>query len=100
MINGILLLDKPKNISSNKALYIVKKKLLPKKAGIVGILDPLASGMLPIVLNEGTKLAKYIECEDKEYLVVAKLGYMSTTGDAEGIISAFQNAINNSIFII
>ena len=46
MINGILLLDKPKNISSNKALYIVKRKLSPKKAGIVGILDPLASGMI------------------------------------------------------
>ena len=91
MVNGVLLLDKPKNITSNKALYIVKKKLSPKKAGIVGILDPLASGMLPIVLNEGTKLAKYIEHEDKEYLVVAKLGYTSTTGDAEGTIIATQN---------
>jgi len=91
MINGILLLDKPKNISSNKALYIVKKKLSPKKAGIVGILDPLASGMLPIVLNEGTKLAKYIENENKEYLVTAKLGYTSTTGDGEGTIIACKN---------
>ena len=61
MIHGVLLLDKPKNISSNKALFFVKKILSPRKAGIVGILDPLASGMLPIVLNEGTKLAKYIE---------------------------------------
>ena len=92
MINGILLLDKPKNISSNKALYIVKKKLSPKKAGIVGILDPLASGMLPIVLNEGTKLAKYIENENKEYLVTAKLGYTSTTGDGEGTIMACKNS--------
>ena len=94
MINGILLLDKPKNISSNKALYIVKKKLSPKKAGIVGILDPLASGMLPIVLNEGTKLAKYIENENKEYLVTAKLGYTSTTGDGEGTIIACKNSFS------
>jgi tRNA pseudouridine55 synthase len=93
MINGVLLLDKPKNISSNKALYIVKKKLSPKKAGIVGILDPLASGMLPIVLNEGTKLAKYIENENKEYLVTAKLGYISTTGDGEGTIVPSKNSI-------
>jgi len=92
MINGVLLLDKPKNISSNKALYIIKKKLSPKKAGIVGILDPLASGMLPIVMNEGTKLAKYIENENKEYLVTAKLGYTSTTGDGEGTIIAFKNS--------
>lgn len=94
MINGVLLLDKPKNISSNKALYIVKKKLSPKKAGIVGILDPLASGMLPIVLNEGTKLAKYIENENKEYLVTAKLGYISTTGDGEGTIVPSKNSIS------
>ena len=88
MIHGVLLLDKPKNISSNKALFFVKKILSPRKAGIVGILDPLATGMLPIVLNEGTKLAKYIENKDKDYLVVAKLGYKSTTGDAEGIITS------------
>ena len=87
MSHGVLLLDKPKNISSNKALYLIKKRLSPNKAGIVGILDPLASGMLPIVLNEGTKLAKYIENQDKEYLVIAKLGFMSTTGDEEGIIT-------------
>ena len=88
MFHGVLLLDKPKNISSNKALYLIKKILSPKKAGIVGILDPLASGMLPIVLNEGTKLAKYIENQDKEYLVIAKLGFTSTTGDEEGIITS------------
>ncbi len=93
MINGLILLDKPKNISSNQALYIVKKKLSPKKAGIVGILDPLASGMLPIVLNEGTKLSRYIESQDKEYLVIAKLGYTSTTGDGEGIITATKKSI-------
>ena len=87
MIHGTLLLDKPKNITSNRALSIVKRKLSVKKAGIVGILDPLASGMLPIVLNEGTKLAKYIEPYEKEYQAVAKLGLISTTGDGEGVIT-------------
>ena len=86
MIHGILLLDKPVDITSNRALGIVKKKLSIKKAGIVGILDPLASGMLPIVLNEGTKLAQYIESYEKEYQVIAKLGLVSSTGDAEGIL--------------
>ena len=87
MIHGTILLDKPKNITSNRALSIVKRKLSIKKAGIVGILDPLASGMLPIVLNEGTKLAKYIEPYEKEYQAVAKLGSISTTGDGEGTIT-------------
>ena len=97
MIHGVLLLDKPKNISSNKALFFVKKILSPRKAGIVGVLDPLASGMLPIVLNEGTKLAKYIENKDKDYLVVAKLGYKSTTGDAEGIITLVDNNVSRKL---
>ena len=97
MIHGVLLLDKPKNISSNKALFFVKKILSPRKAGIVGILDPLASGMLPIVLNEGTKLAKYIENKDKDYLVIAKLGYKSTTGDAEGIITSTYMNVREKI---
>jgi len=97
MIHGVLLLDKPKNISSNKALFFVKKILSPRKAGIVGILDPLASGMLPIVLNEGTKLAKYIENKDKDYLAVAKLGYKSTTGDAEGVITSTDSNISEKL---
>ncbi len=87
MIHGTLLLDKPKNITSNRALSIIKRELSVKKAGIVGILDPLASGMLPIVLNEGTKLAKFIESYEKEYQVIAKLGLISTTGDGEGDIT-------------
>ncbi|MBT5644686.1 MAG: tRNA pseudouridine(55) synthase TruB, partial [Gammaproteobacteria bacterium] len=87
MINGTLLLDKPKNITSNGALRIVKKELSVKKAGIVGILDPLATGMLPIVLNEGTKLARYVEAYEKEYQVIVKLGLMSNTGDNEGVIT-------------
>ena len=100
MIHGVLLLDKPKNISSNKALYLIKKILTPNKAGIVGILDPLASGMLPIVLNEGTKLAKYIENQDKEYSVVAKLGSVSTTGDEEGIITSTNKDVQSALLSI
>lgn len=61
------------------------------------MIDPLASGMLPIVLNEGTKLAKYIENKDKDYLVVAKLGYKSTTGDAEGIITLVDNNVSRKL---
>ena len=51
--------------------------------------------MLPIVLNEGTKLAKYIEDKEKEYLVVAKLGYTSTTGDGEGVITSTNQDVDS-----
>ncbi len=90
MMHGTILLDKPKNITSNKALSIIKKELSLRKAGIVGILDPLASGMLPIVINQATKLAKFVESYEKEYLVTSQLGYTSTTGDEEGIISSLK----------
>ena len=90
MIHGTILLDKPKNITSNKALSIIKKELSLRKAGMVGILDPLASGMLPIVVNQATKLAKFVESYEKEYLVTSQLGFTSTTGDEEGIISSLK----------
>jgi tRNA pseudouridine55 synthase len=91
MLNGLLLIDKPRNISSNNSLKIIKKKLLIKKAGIVGILDPLATGMLPVVLGEATKLAQYVELYEKEYLVLCKLGSTSSTGDEEGVIKEFSS---------
>ena len=91
MLNGLLLIDKPKNISSNNSLKIIKTKLSIKKAGIVGILDPLATGMLPVVLGEATKLAQYVESYEKEYLVLCRLGSTSTTGDEEGVIKEFSS---------
>lgn len=85
-IDGILLLNKPVGISSNKALTEVKKIFNPKKAGHTGSLDPLASGMLPICLGEATKFSQYLLEADKEYYVEGKLGVRTTTGDAEGSI--------------
>lgn len=87
-INGIILLDKPTGISSNHALQTVKRLLNAKKAGHTGSLDPLASGMLPICLGEATKFSQYLLDSDKQYLVVAKLGIKTATGDAEGEIIA------------
>ncbi len=90
-INGLLLVDKPKNITSNQTLKSLKKILNIKKAGIVGILDPLAHGMLPIVFGEATKLSHYIESYEKEYVVNCRLGEISSTGDREGIIKKYKN---------
>lgn len=80
----LLLVDKPKGISSNSVLSQIKKKLNTKKAGIIGILDPLATGMLPIVLGEATKLSRFMEDSKKNYRVKIKLGVKSNTGDNEG----------------
>ena len=82
--NSLLLIDKPKGISSNAALSQIKRKLDIKKAGIIGILDPLATGMLPIVIGEATKLSRFMEDLKKNYRVKIKLGVKSNTGDNEG----------------
>jgi tRNA pseudouridine55 synthase len=86
IINGILLLDKPINITANGALQTVKRLLAARKAGHTGSLDPLATGMLPICLGEATKFSQFLLEANKRYWVVGKLGIKTATGDAEGDI--------------
>lgn len=81
---GILLLDKPPGLSSNTALQRVRRLLGGPKAGHVGSLDPLASGMLPICLGEATKVAGDILAGRKRYRFTVALGSRTATGDTEG----------------
>lgn len=85
-INGILLLDKSADISSNHALQQVKRLFHAKKAGHTGSLDPIATGMLPICFGEATKFSQFLLNSDKVYTVTAKLGETTNTGDIEGEI--------------
>jgi tRNA pseudouridine55 synthase len=81
---GLLLLDKPAGLSSNRALQQVKRLFGAAKAGHAGSLDPLATGMLPIFFGAATRLANYMLAARKVYVVTATLGSATTTGDAEG----------------
>lgn len=83
-INGILLLDKPKEMTSNQALQTVKKLFLASKVGHTGSLDPLATGLLPLCFGEATKFSQFLLNADKTYSVSACLGIRTNTGDAEG----------------
>ena len=87
-INGLLLLDKPRGISSNQAVGRVKRLFNAAKVGHTGTLDPEASGLLPLCLGEATKFASYLLEGDKEYLARVRLGITTTTGDSEGEIIA------------
>ena len=87
MPSGILLLDKPRGLSSNGALQRVRTLFGREKAGHVGSLDPLATGMLPICLGEATKVAGEILAGRKCYRFTVTLGARTTTGDAEGTVS-------------
>jgi len=93
-INGILLLDKPLQISSNGALQQVKRLFAAKKAGHTGSLDPLATGMLPICFGEATKFSQFLLESDKYYEVSGQLGVKTTTGDAEGEVIEKRPIIN------
>lgn len=87
-INGVLLLDKRKGVSSNAALQEVIRLFHARKGGHTGSLDPLATGLLLICLGEATKLSSYLLNCDKRYQVTVHLGIATSTGDAEGDIIA------------
>ena len=83
-INGIIVINKPKEYTSHDVVAKVKKILNIKKVGHTGTLDPNATGVLPLLLNTGTKLSKYLIEHDKEYEVTLELGIETDTADIEG----------------
>ncbi|MFM7624987.1 MAG: tRNA pseudouridine(55) synthase TruB [Gammaproteobacteria bacterium] len=84
MTDGVLLLDKPLGLSSTAAGLRVRRLLRAAKAGHVGSLDPLATGMLPICIGEATKVAGEILEGRKVYRFTVALGARTATGDVEG----------------
>ena len=97
-LNGILLLDKPTGISSNRALQMAARLFSSRKAGHTGSLDPLASGMLPICFGEATKVSGFLLDSDKAYTVTARLGVVTDSGDADGdVVERSENVdVNRS----
>ena len=87
-------MDKPSGITSARAVALVKR-LLPKgtKIGHTGTLDPLASGLLVLLLGRATRLSRYVTGLDKSYGANATFGAVSTTLDAEGRITYLENAL-------
>jgi tRNA pseudouridine55 synthase len=89
-VHGVLLVDKPVGPSSTKVLGRIKGIFRAQKAGHGGTLDPMASGMLPILLGDATKFAQAGLDADKSYRAQIRLGQTSDTGDAEGQLSQPQ----------
>lgn len=86
-INGIILINKERGISSNSVVNKVKYLLGADKAGHLGTLDVLGEGLLPVTLGKGTKLFDYFLNKDKVYRTVFKFGYTTTTLDLEGEVT-------------
>ena len=94
-MNGFLLIDKPKGVTSANCVYQLRKFLGIKKIGHCGTLDPLATGLLPICLGEATKFSSFTTDLDKTYEVEIKFGIETDTGDIDGeIISKCSNNFN------
>lgn len=85
---GVILLDKPRGITSFKAVDRVRRALNADKAGHTGTLDPMATGLLPICLGHTTRLAQFVSDADKAYRATVLLGSATDTLDAEGEVVA------------
>jgi tRNA pseudouridine55 synthase len=86
-MNGVIVIDKPAGITSHDVVARVKRAVRAKKVGHLGILDPNATGVLPLVINGATKFARFLEGERKGYIATMKLGEETDTYDAEGRIT-------------
>jgi tRNA pseudouridine55 synthase len=93
-VNGVLLLNKPIGLTSNKVLQKVRWLFDANRAGHTGALDPLASGVLPLCFGEATKFSQYLLDSDKYYRSTYTLGISTTTGDSEGEVISQQDASN------
>ncbi|MCL4110957.1 UNVERIFIED_CONTAM: hypothetical protein GTU68_030149 [Idotea baltica] len=87
-LNGVIVVNKSKDASSNHILQQLKRLFNAQKAGHTGTLDPMATGVLPICFGRATKIAQYLLDADKEYIATIKLGIETDSGDAEGNITS------------
>ena len=84
-MDGIIIINKEKTWTSNDIVQKIKG-IFHEKVGHTGTLDPLATGVIPVLVGKGTLLSKYLINHDKEYIATIKLGEKTSTGDSEGEI--------------
>ena len=95
-MNGILIINKEKGWTSHDIVYKVKK-IFNEKVGHTGTLDPLAEGVLPVLIGKGTLCSKYLINHDKKYVVNLALGQKTETADLEGKIIEEKNIPDKSL---
>lgn len=90
-MRGVLVVDKPAGHTSHDVVMMVKKRLKARKVGHIGTLDPFATGVLPLCINDATRLARFLEDGKKEYIATIKLGEETDTYDKEGRVVARED---------
>lgn len=100
-IHGLLLIDKPAGLTSHDVVRQIRRVFKTRKVGHAGTLDPLATGVLPVALGEGTKLLQFLLAEDKSYRVTMRLGITTDTLDAEGkVLTQAEVPVNTSEILV
>lgn len=92
-MNGVIVIDKEKNYTSRDVVNIASKSLKTNKLGHTGTLDPLATGVLVLCVNDATKIVELLTSDDKEYIAEATLGIETDTLDITGEVLGFSSCI-------
>ena len=95
--SGLALIDKPAGITSHDVVSKLRKVLGTRRVGHAGTLDPMATGLLVIGVNAGTKLLNYLTGANKTYLATIRLGWATTTDDAEGERLADRTSVDREL---
>src|ERR1700716_4262315 len=83
-MDGLLIIDKPAGPTSHDIVARMRRTLREKRIGHTGTLDPMATGVLLLVLGKATRLAKFLNASDKSYDAVVRFGFATDTADAHG----------------
>src|SRR4026208_331669 len=87
-ISGILVVDKPEGLTSHDVVARVRRILKTRRVGHTGTLDPFATGVLVLLIGKATRLAQFLDKDEKEYEATVKFGCETDTGDRTGVRSA------------
>ncbi len=96
-MNGLLVLDKPTGLTSHDAVSIVRRATGEKSIGHLGTLDPMATGVLPLLLGKYTRLAQFFGQAEKQYTGRIQFGFATDTFDADGIAAAAAQPLTQSL---
>ena len=99
-MNGVLIIDKPKGITSRDVVNAIVKKFNTKKVGHTGTLDPIATGVLVVCIGSATKLVDYLTSSDKEYIASVCLGTSTDTLDSDGNVLKEENCFKTKEEIV
>lgn len=91
-MDGILIIDKPAGITSHDVVSRVRRILKTRRVGHTGTLDPFATGVMVVLVGKATRLAQFLDKDEKEYLATLRFGFETDTGDATG---QFKSQISN-----